>query len=508
MGGTNIIWVSQAGSLKKLRDLIVQSKDEQIFIVLPTIGKFAESLNGVKILTALAQAKGKKLVFVSPKSRFREILRHAGFQYLAKLPNGSLVAPAAPKPIAAATHEPVLEKPKPEKAAFKKIHFFIAPRKLGVWLLSSVLGVLLLAFIFEIGLAQADVIVTLKTIPFSQNFAVLVADESNATISGPNLLRGKMIEVNSTEVKTFDASGSKNMGGRASGQVLLQNRSGIKVGLKTGTRLVVNNLTFNLQKDTVVPAATVSPSGSVVAGEVKAQVLAETGGAAGNLTSGQFTIPALASSIAKLLSVTVSSPFSGGADQNIKVVSADDIKKASDQMTNDMKQSLLNQLTKKVPHGQKLYQELICSSVVEATPSKKEGEEADHFDLKLTLRLWTLALNSDTLPSLVAELSQASLKPKEQLTPDSLTDLQIQTTNEDFLQRSITARISVNGHSTLRLDHNSLADGYRRKSFAWVTDTLSRYPDVQNVEIKPRGLLGQKMPWLSRNIIIKELYQN
>jgi len=506
MQSEEIIWASQASSLRKLQNLICRSQAERIFLVLPAGGKLSESLTGVKILNLLAKFYKKKITFISSKSRFREILRKEGLAYLARLPIAEAEKPQTPKVEERISQPPPL---KPKRPAFKRIRRHLASsfKQAGLILGIFFLGLIILGAVFEIGLARAEVLVTLTTEEFSQEFIVLLVDKDSLPITGPNQIKGELVELSSAESQSFDSSGVRNIGSKASGEIILENRSGERVGLKTSTRFLSGELVFYLDKEVIIPPASVSRLGEMVAGQARATVTAAQGGSSSNLSAGKLTIPNLGS-LSRLVEARVKAPFSGGVDQEVSVISAEDLTQAQDQLEGTLKERLSQELKGKTPRAKKIYPALIRSSLVEAVPSKKEGEEAEKFDMRVTMRLWTVALKEDDLSALIGELAQVSLKPKERLTPDSLENPKLEVIEEDFLQRKIVAKVGVQGHSTFNLEQAELAESFRRKSFGWVKDTVSRYPDVVSVEIKKKGLLGEKMPWLSRNIIIKEKYQS
>ncbi len=514
MGKPGVIWLNQEENLYLLAALMAAEPASQLFLVLPERGKFARNLLAWRILDQFAALLDKKVIFISAEAALRESLRRADLAYLPKLPSLSTqpLPVTAPTPAAVSRPTPASVKPWRRTWRLKLLPLVSLAPILGLgalkWGVTLAAGLFLLLVIFQVALAKVEILVTLKTTPFEATFPVSLVDRNNNLISGPNLLRGELVEVVATETENFPASGSKNIGSRARGEVLFSNRSGERFSLKAGTKLTAaNGRNFLLEKGLTLPPATVSRSGEVIAGEARAAVVAEEGGATYNLLAGEFSLPALGA-LAPLVSARTLGPFSGGVDQIIKIVTAEDLTQAQENLQARLRQQLEKTLVRQIPAGKVVYPGTMRESVVEVLPSHRENEEAENFDLKMSFRLWSLALPPNELPALIEELTSSQLKSGEKLTPDSLTNFRLEVKSENFVQREMKGEVKLRGRVAFRLERERLKESFRRKSFAWVRDTISRYPDVVGVEIRRIGFWGKSMPWLSRNIGIRELYQS
>lgn len=188
-----------------------------------------------------------------------------------------------------------------------------------------VAGVLLIAFLVWalIFAPRATVVVFAKTNDQSVNAKVTVNDKAITDLSKETI---KAIKVKKTEKKTIDfaASGSKNLGEKAKGTVTFSTDSISALGttIPAGTSLSTSGgLVFTT--DTPV-TMTISNSDGAQASVTAVEQGAKYNAANGSLTGAPSGITA-----------EMSDPTSGGTDRVVKVVTAQDIQKAKEVLTED-----------------------------------------------------------------------------------------------------------------------------------------------------------------------------
>lgn len=204
-------------------------------------------------------------------------------------------------------------------------------------------GVLLVTFlVWAIFFApQATVVVAAKTNDSSINAKVTIGDALSTDLAKKTL---KATKAQKTEKKTVDfaATGSKNVGEKASGTVSLRNTSPNTVAVPGGTTLSSQGgLAFVTSGSVVIPAATLSFScqpNNLCPGTATVSVVATEAGAKYNAVNGSLSgAPGGATA-------TLQSATSGGTDKIARVVTAEDVQKAKESLTDNNTSSVESQL--------------------------------------------------------------------------------------------------------------------------------------------------------------------
>jgi len=196
-----------------------------------------------------------------------------------------------------------------------------------------VAAVLLIAFlVWAIFFApRATVVVSAKTNDKSVNVKVN-SNDTVATDASKETM--KAVKVTKTEDKkvNFQATGSKNVGEKASGTVTMSYQSQSGTTVPAGTRLSTSGgLVFMTDEAATIPASTVGGGCFPTAcpGTTSVSVTAAEGGAKYNAATGYM------SGAPSGVSTRLDGPTSGGTDKIAKVVTDADIQKAKEDLVDD-----------------------------------------------------------------------------------------------------------------------------------------------------------------------------
>lgn len=192
-------------------------------------------------------------------------------------------------------------------------------------------GILLIGFLVwaTVFAPRATVVVTAKTSDSSINAKVAVGDKQTTDLSKNTI---KAMKVTRSEKKSIDfgATGTKNAGEKASGTVNFRNSSPDSVSVPAGTALSSDGLDFLTTGTVTVPGATLSFScqpNNLCPGTATVTVVAAEAGAKYNAASGSL------GGAPEGVTATLQGPTSGGTDKIVKVVTAEDVQKAKDNLT-------------------------------------------------------------------------------------------------------------------------------------------------------------------------------
>lgn len=238
------------------------------------------------------------------------------------------------------------------------------------------IGFLVWAIVFA---PRATIVVAAKTSDSSVNSKVTVGDKLTTDLSKNTV---KATKVTKSEKKSIDfgASGSKNAGEKATGTVKLSQQSQTATTVPAGTQLSTDGgLVFTTTGTVVVAASTIGGSCFPTAcpGTATVSVVAPEGGAKYNAASGSL------SGAPNGVSATLQNPTSGGTDKIVKVVTAEDVRKAKEALSEDNSKTAQSQLKSQLKNAVVVENSYRTDYTdVKATP--EEGAESESGNAVLT----------------------------------------------------------------------------------------------------------------------------
>lgn len=269
---------------------------------------------------------------------------------------------------------------KPTKLKLPQFKFARGKTKIII-LISLIICLLAGGYIFA-SYQLPHVTVTLIVDPkeFDQEKEVAI----NPDISTPNEtaleIPGKFLEASVSATKTIATTGKKIIGDPAKGSVTIYNKTTNSRIFEKGTKITAKNLSFTLDNNVDVPAASESGEG-LSYGKAKIGVTASKIGPEGNLASQtEFTIADFSTSS---YSGRNDQTFSGGTSREVSAASARDLEDLANQLTTQLKEQAIKNLKEKLVSGEKLLEQSLTSEIL----SRKYSHEADQETKELTLTM-------------------------------------------------------------------------------------------------------------------------
>ena len=225
-------------------------------------------------------------------------------------------------------------------------------------------------------------------------------------VAGSPSLPADSLEVTVSGDKSTPTTGSKLLGDKATGSVIITNNSGSARNLPVGTVITSpSGLKFVL--DEVVTVASASGDATnLQAGKVTVKTTASQIGADYNLSAGTvFRVGTYASLETAAKNDTA---ISGGTSRQAKAVAKADIEKLRTELVDNLKSQAKEQLLQQVGADQTIILESVTLQTVSEEFSRKVDEEADSVSLKDTIRARGLAVSKSQLQTLVDN----QIKPK------------------------------------------------------------------------------------------------
>ena len=255
-------------------------------------------------------------------------------------------------------------------------------------------------YIFE----RAQIVLVLDKKEVNKELAVAFS-ESRDTSKDPPIIHVKSKSVSVTGKEEKDATGKKETGEKAKGEITIYNKTeNQKTFSKNSILSGPNQLSFTLNDDVSV-ASTSSFSTSF--SSAKGKVTADKFGKEYNLPSGsnfQFDGISTANFFAKN-----DSAFSGGTKKEIKVVSADDVSALETKTIKSLTQKAIADAEGKKEGEEQILNSPLDYSFEQKSFSKKEGEEADSVSLAATISYKMGFYKKDDLSRLAKDVTSSDV---------------------------------------------------------------------------------------------------
>ncbi len=381
-----------------------------------------------------------------------------------------------------------LKKPK-TKSGIKVPNFNMFRKKL-IFIIGG--GVLLLGFlIWAVFFApHATVVITARTTDSSVN-AKVTLDTALATSASASTLKTSVQQVKKDSTVDFDATGTKDVGEKSKGQVVFRNCESMSaVTVAAGTAVSANGRNYLTQSDVSVPGGSggfggcASPGVSAAVG-----VVAEDIGESYNTPSNTaFTVAGHASGSSTVyFRANASTDITGGSKRQIKVVSADDIQKATDQLAQQNSDEVKSQLKKQFNSDFVVIDQTfkIDRGAPASTPAADQ-EVAAGAKAKLTASI-TYSLSGIVKADLTKYLDdyfnkQLTSKDDQRVYDNGLKNVTF--TNVAPASAGFGANIVATAKIGPKIDDDAIKETAKGKRFGDIQSSIESIDGVDNVDVK------------------------
>jgi hypothetical protein len=329
----------------------------------------------------------------------------------------------------------------------------------------------------------AKVIITAKTTPEAVSATVnlggnAASDVAKGTIQSVTKQLKKDVSVD------FAATGSKNVGAKATGTVKFSQQSLTATPVPVGTQLSTSGgLVFVTDSAVTIPKSDTTPPvcfPTACPGTATVSVTATEGGASYNGASGGLN------GSPSGVSTQFTSASNGGTDKVATVVSADDIQKATAQLGQQSSDTAKSALKAQFVNGEVVIDDSF--SVAAASPVSAPAVDAESTDGKAKLTASTtytvIAIaKSDLELFLKANLNKQLVgNTSQRVYDDGISKVQLSGFTKTGDQQ--TVNIISSGQIGPNIDEAKIKDQIKGKIFGDVQSSLSAIPGVDNVDVK------------------------
>ena len=526
----DVIYIDVEDDITAVIGKVKGSKEKIVALVPPKrIGMLQSAVN-LRLLARAATQNGKRLVLISNNSALMALAAAAKVPVAknlqskpeiaeisalavdngddiidgAQLPVGELARMAggasAGGAVAAAIKENAAEDtkalpPKPgqlpnrPKSGIKVPNFGSFRKKLVLGVSAGVLlvGFLVWAIVFA---PHATIIITARTTDSSAN-AKVTLDAGAATSAAASTMKIATQQVKKDASVNFDATGTKDVGDKAQGQVTFKNCETLtSQTVPAGTVITANGKSYATQAAVTVPGGVggfggcSSPGMSSPVGVI-ADAIGETYNAPVNTT---FTVAGHASGSSSVyFNAIASTAITGGTKRQVKVVSKDDIQKAIDQLTQQNSDEMKAQLTKQFDDTYIVLDQTFKSDRTEpqSTPAVDQ-EVAAGAKAKLASSI-TYSLSAVTRADVGKFLDDYFAKQLEGVKDQRVYEngaKKATFTNVAAAGAGFSANLVATAKIGPKIDDQAIKDAAKGKRYGDIQSSLEQIQGIDNVDVK------------------------
>jgi hypothetical protein len=379
--------------------------------------------------------------------------------------------------------------PKPKAKNGPKVPNFNKFRKKMVLIIAG--GVLLLAFlIWAIFFApRATVVITARTTDSSMNASVNLVDQAATKLSSATIKTLSKTMKKDASV-SFDATGTKDVGEKAKGQVYFENcETPTAQSIPAGTTITANGQNYVTLEAASVPGGSGGFGGCSTPGKSAAVgVQASDIGDGYNTPSGtRFSVSGHANnSSVQYFRATASTDVSGGTKKQVKVVTDDDVQRAIDQLNSQSGEEAKKQLADQFDDDVVVLDQTFKGDQSEVKPSPAVGAEAPDGKAKfagsITYRM--AGADRDELARYLDEYFKKRLEGKDDqriyengAKKATLTD--IAASGEGF-----TANLTATAKVGPKINDDEIKNTAKGKRYGEIQSSIEEISGVEDVDIK------------------------
>lgn len=361
------------------------------------------------------------------------------------------------------------------------------------------------AYIF---LPKATLTVTLKSSTQKSDFDFDGSITTLASSAESRMIPVRVIEKDQDITVSFDTTGKSSLSDqKARGSITIYNRYSSEPQLLiASTRFASEDgHIFRLLSSVTVPGMTGSGSSSEP-GAIEAVVVADHSGSEYNISPSSFTIPGFSGSAkyGKFTAISSSAMNGGGASgSDTRAVSEEDVTKAKQSVEASLKETVMQSVQSTLNDGEKIMENAIQSSILNASVSPQIGVPTDSFEYRVKVHIKALVFSESDLQSMITDIFTKQNADKGLvLTPDRI-DLQYGESTVNFDSGTIRIKVHAIGTIASSVDEASLKNDVLGKSESDLPGILQKYTQIKTISVLLwPDLITSKIPTRADRVMI------
>ena len=381
------------------------------------------------------------------------------------------------------------------------------PKKKKSRIARSLFLLLALVFIgalFVYVFPEVEVTIVPETEAVSYDFEIKIDGNLSKADLVNNKFPGELIRVEETAEKVFAATGEKNVGDKAEGEIVFFNQTGLVQPLTTQNSLVTEDgVVFYLKQNVDIPKAEVSAEGNIVYGNITASIVAKEAGEEGNIAPGKLSIIDLPFSKQNKIYGEIKNRLAGGTSKVIRVVSEEDLIKAEEELVDSLKPELRNKIREMLAETESLEDDLMEYEVISVNKAVELEEEIDEFNMEVKVAAKALVWDESQVREMIIEKIEAEITSDKKLVATSQDIFEVIVDDFNLNQATADLKINTRNQISLPIDINALKDELKGLTEFEARRLVLDKDNIKDVRFKFRYSITSKIPENGNRINIK-----
>ncbi|MGE5297931.1 MAG: hypothetical protein ACM3KM_02110 [Acidobacteriaceae bacterium] len=359
--------------------------------------------------------------------------------------------------------------------------------------------------LFTLILPKADITVYARSEPITRDVDVTIDQTAKDLDAAKQTVPGAMVTKEVSDTQAFQTTGTRLVGEKASGTVVLYNFTKNTLTLKASTTtLLYNGKKYFFTKD----VTGLRPTGTIGSGTeaetdrttliAPIPIVAENPGETYNLTANmRFEVKNAALGDNKNVYGMNEVPIAGGRADTIKVMSQADYDRAVASMTSGMddlaaKELGADQKILSVASGNEIYK----------TADKKVGDEANEFNMTMIGKVKGLSYRESDLKKLMMEQIKSTLSSDKYLPEDGEQKVSAAVKNLDLNAGRATLTVHFETIVGYKVENSNLAEVLAGKDAYQIKEILLQKPEIDRVDVSFFPAFVKKAPRFNHKIFV------
>ena len=352
----------------------------------------------------------------------------------------------------------------------------------------------ILLFIYEYFFHKLDIKVYPNAQEVSETFSfdVPVTESDSTDLS---VLKKTTVQEFEDEKK---ASGKREIGEKATGEVIIHNYDKEARTFPRGTELKKGDLVFTIDSEAKVASA----SGGTVdgvkeSGKVKVKATAEEIGPEYNIAKGtQLSVASLSDS---LFVAFVETAFSGGSKKDVTTISKADIDSLKKNVEAKAESASKEVLGAQISEDEIVMPDMTSVTLADTTFSGEIGEEASNLSVKAESEIEFYTIKKRALEEKLKEMIQEQLSDDFTVDSENITyEISDISSDED----TVTLEVDTTGKAHKKVDLEAIKKAARFTSLSGFQNKVKSAYDVENIEVKKTFAISLWTPLFQKNITV------
>ena len=265
-----------------------------------------------------------------------------------------------------------------------------------------IIAFLMVGLVCYLVLPKADIVIYPKYDNMSFDLSFVGSKDISQVDVSLNKIPIQEIEVSKTASKEFESTGEKRLNEKARGFITVYNEysSSSQVLVATTRFESSNGKVFRILDQITIPGAKIS-EGKIIGSSMEVEVFADESGESYNIDSSSFTIPGFKGSPKYAgFYAESNSPMTGGSTGKVKVVSAEDLKKAKENLSEEIRNEVKLAFEEQIPTDLKTIESSLDEEII-IISTVKEGAKTDKFTLEIKAIIKALLFKEKDIKNLI-----------------------------------------------------------------------------------------------------------